>query len=116
MEKVEGFSFLGITHVTMPWHWFEICASLPRGETAFPVAGLICLQKDLKHSQRITLPRAALSRCGITRQALSRALAILQEAGLIEVIHKPGRKSEIVVVDPQGAAAMAKRSVRAMRY
>jgi hypothetical protein len=109
MEKVEGFSFLGITHVTMPWNWFEICASLPRSETVFPVAGLICLQKDLKRSQRITLPRTALSRCGITGQALSRALAILQEAGLIEVIHKPGQKSEIVVVDPQGTAAMAKR-------
>jgi len=72
MEKVEGFSFLGITHVTMPWNWFEICASLPRSETVFPVAGLICLQTDLKRSQRITLPRTALSRCGITGQALRR--------------------------------------------
>jgi len=109
MEKVEGFSFLGITHVSIPWNWLEICAALP-GNKVFAVAALICLQKDLRRSQRITLPKEALSRCGISRSVLSKSLVALQEAGLIEVFHKPGQKSEIVVVDPQGTAAMAKRA------
>ena len=111
MEKVEGFSFLGITHVSIPWNWLEICAAFP-GNKVFAVAALICLQKDLRRSQRITLPKEALSRCGISRSVLSKALDALQEAGLIEVFHKPGQKSEIVVVDPQGTAAMAKREQR----
>ena len=111
MEKVEGYCFLGITHVSIPWNWLEICAAFP-GNKVFAVAALICLQKDLRRSQRITLPKEALSRCGISRSVLSKSLVALHEAGLIEVFHKPGQKSEIVVVDPQGTAAMAKREKR----
>ena len=48
----------------------------------------------------------------ISRSVLSKALVALQKAGLTEVFHKPGQKSKIVVVDPQGTAAMAKREQR----
>lgn len=92
-------NYRGIRYVAAPWSWFKIAAALPGKAGA--VAILINLQKDLKQSSSITLPKALLSECKIDRWALYRALADLQKAGLITFVSKPGRKTVITIVDPE---------------
>jgi hypothetical protein len=99
-EEATDRSFKGVRYVSIPWRWLELCSRLP-GKT-LSVAALIWLQRDLKQTPTITLPSAALARCGVDRRTMYRGLLRLEALGLIAVSRRPGAKPIITIVDQEG--------------
>ena len=73
----------------VPWHWIVTAAALP-GKALIVGLCLWRLAGALK-SRTVTLGNADLKPFGVDRAAKSRALVMLEDAGLIEVARAPSR-------------------------
>jgi hypothetical protein len=76
-------------------------ARLPGRALALYVA--ILHQADLTRSPRVKLPRVLLDMFGIDKDAKSRGLKVLEQAGLISIQHKPGCNPTATVEKRLGA-------------
>jgi hypothetical protein len=89
----------------IPWFWVTAAAALP-GQ-ALPVG--LCLWRlvGAMRSDTVSFGNADLRPLGIDRAAKSRALRALERAGLIAVVHRPGRFPRVTVLrdyEPRGMA------------
>ena len=82
----------------VPWDWVISAASLP-GKAL--IVGL-CLWRlrGAKKQDTVMLANSELGPVGIGRSSKSRALAALEEAGLIRVEHHPGRFPLVTLLLP----------------
>jgi DNA-binding transcriptional ArsR family regulator len=98
----------------VPWCWIVTAASLP-GKAL--VVGL-CLWRlaGATKSQTVPFGNADLQPFGVDRASKSRALRALEDAGLIEAAHKPGRFPKVTLLSPpRGEAARLGNPKRASR-
>lgn len=79
----------------IPLSDLTIAARLPGRALALYIA--ILHQADLTRSSRVKLPRALLDNFSIDKDAKSRALKVLEQAGLISVQQRPGCNSTVIV-------------------
>jgi hypothetical protein len=80
----------------IPWSWIAAAAALPSRAL---LVGL-CLWRlvGAMRSDTITFGNSDLRQLGIDRATKSRALRVLEKAGLIKVTHHPGRFPKVTVL------------------
>ena len=81
----------------VPWPWLSCAARLPG--RALHVAVAIRLWTGIKKTNCIVLPTSTLQGMGVNRHAASRAVQALEEAGLLKVTRRLGRKSLVCVIE-----------------
>ena len=83
----------------IPWDWLERAGRLPG--RAFQIAVILWLKRGMRNTATVTLGRAELEGMEIKRHAVYRALDQLENAGLVEVDRRHGRRALITIIDEQ---------------
>jgi DNA-binding transcriptional ArsR family regulator len=78
--------------------WLSAAARLPG--KSFLVVVALCLAAERNQSRVVSLSNVAVQHLGLDRSAKYRALAWLEQAGLIAVQRKLGRPPIITLLDP----------------
>jgi hypothetical protein len=83
----------------IPWPWLETAAQLPGRALALA----LCLWREVGRHKRRTV-RLCLGQVGlgVNEQAARRALRVMEVAGLVSVLRKPGRGLEVTLLDLPG--------------
>jgi hypothetical protein len=82
---------------TIPLDWMTRAAKLPG--KCVNVAAVLWYLSGLKKSQCVTVTQELMKDFGITRQAYSRCLATMAEAGLVRAEQRPGKKPLVTILD-----------------
>lgn len=82
---------------TIPLDWMTRAAKLPG--KCVNVSVLLWYLAGLKKSKCVTVTQELMKDFGITRQAYSRCLAIMAEAGLLRAEQRPGKKPLVTILD-----------------
>ena len=80
-----------------PWPQFKLAVQLPG--RALAVWQLVHHQVRMTHKEEVTLPKGLLADCGIDRDANRRALAALEQVGLISVVRNKGRSVRVSLTE-----------------
>ena len=81
----------------IPWSWIEAAMRLPGRSSD---VGIILWQvAGMRKNRIVRFEHKAARSVGIERRAVSRALASLENAGLVEVERKPGRCPVVTLLD-----------------
>ena len=75
----------------------EVCR-LTEGRAALVVALYIYRRVMVCNSRTVTLPSGELAELGLARQDKQRALARLQQAGLVELVKVKGRTTQVTLI------------------
>jgi DNA-binding MarR family transcriptional regulator len=81
----------------IPLEWLSVAASLPG--KALNVAIALWWRHGMAEGKPFTLTRTALKAMNVERDAASAGLARLEQAGLIRVERKPGRRPTILILN-----------------
>lgn len=81
----------------IPWDWVAKAAFVPG--KAMQVAVALWFLAGMKKKPTVILSSAVLSDLGVKRNAAYRALAGLEEAGLVSVIRHQGRSSIVTLME-----------------
>jgi hypothetical protein len=79
----------------IPWSWISEAANLSGG--ALKVSLAIWQLAGMKKSRKVKLSNTILKELGVSRNTKYRALADMENAGLISVSHKSGNSPEIEI-------------------
>lgn len=88
----------------LPWAWLSIASKL--SATSLRLGLALFLEQGFRSSSIVKVARSRLAELGVSRQAAYRAVDLLAEHGLIEVIERRrGRQMVVRLLDaPKGAA------------
>ena len=81
----------------IPWSWLAAAAHQPG--KALQVAIVLWFLSGVKRARTIALSGAVLRGIGVNRHAGYRALAALEEAGLVSVVRHPGRNPVVTLME-----------------
>jgi len=81
----------------VPWDWIARAAQQPG--KALHVAIALWFMAGIKRARTVALPGLALRVLGVSRYAGYRALAALDEAGLVAVARHPGRNPVVTILE-----------------
>jgi hypothetical protein len=82
-----------------PFSWSQFCTASRLPGKALSVWELAQHRKRVTGLSAVTLPNEMLEEAGINEDAKSRALKLLEQAGLIKVARSPGRSPRIALVE-----------------
>jgi hypothetical protein len=91
----------------IPLNWLTACQEMS-GKTIM-VALAIWWQAGMHGRQNLKLTTSGLKRFGVDRKAKDRALATLEEAGLVSVLRQRGRNPLITLLTDQTTPEVAER-------
>ena len=94
-RRIDGFFIKG----PIPWRWISAAARLPG--KALHVGIFLWFQHGMKKGGEVKVGMSGFSDMGFVRSTASRALASLENAGLISVRRAPGRKALVKIRDVQ---------------
>jgi len=80
--------------------WLEQASKLP-GKT-YIVGTLLWYRRGVTRNVVVTMSGPLLKRFGISRQAANRALHHLEDAGLVRLTHRVGKKTMVEILDVGG--------------
>jgi hypothetical protein len=80
----------------VPWNWLTTAARLPG--KALHVGVVLWHRAGLEKKTQVTLPSSRFKALGVSRYAGSRALAALEQAGLVAVVRKQGRAPRVTLL------------------
>ena len=83
----------------IPWLWLSTAARLP-GRALHVAVGLYH-RSWLTRSRTVHLPTELMDELGIQRHSLYRALAALEEAGLVSTVRRRGVKPRVTILELQ---------------
>jgi hypothetical protein len=85
----------------VPWAWLRTAIRLHRRGRALDLGLLLWLEAGLTRSRVVRVNLSRLGDLGISLESASRALRNLELAGLVSVARRPGRQSEITLLDAE---------------
>ena len=80
-----------------PWAWLSRAGQLPG--RALHVALAIRMWTGIKKTDCIVMPTSTLAEMGVNRHASRRAVRALEQAGLLMVTRRRGRKTRVQVIE-----------------
>ena len=80
------------------WEWVCQAGRLP-GKSLW-VALVLCRESDMKRSRQIEVSTSYMSKLGIPRSTAKRCMQVLEQAGMIWVERRTGRKSLVTLLHP----------------